>query len=162
MTPVPPITKCRSCSRPIDQTAIANMCNDCRILSNADAMRLCIDPESPNNTVWREPIVQRLIAQMTGEEFIAWRTQIEGIYLDLCRVQQQHGITSSKRRVAKSLEDSIREAEDAGDPIQRQLRNIDPLHKAVDKRAKRKKSLGDLLGVDSKTAEEWMNEDLGL
>lgn len=157
MTPTP---QCKKCNRP-QPDLIAQLCNDCRILSNADAIRLIVDPESPNTSVWREPIIQRLITQMTGDEFVAWRTRQESIYLDICRLQQLYGIVSSKKRIAKSLEDSIREAED-GDSHDRQLRNAEPLRKAAEKRIKRKKSLAQLLGTDDKTAESWMNEDLDL
>lgn len=85
-----------------------NLCDICRILDMSDALRICVDPTSPTPTAHlKEVVEQRIITRMTGDETLRFITNIENVYLELCKVRLLLKPKVTDRRVKLSLEEEI-------------------------------------------------------
>lgn len=142
----------KGCGKDIENSPFP-LCDDCRAIENRDILTMVQDLDTPIQFVTHG--VNKLITQMTGPEAIARIKRIEEVYFAFQKVMHQYGVSENTKRIQRTLREQIDEAHTL-------VKNIDARRTEIKKKDKKKKSVANLLGVDERTAEKWMNEDIDL
>lgn len=166
--------KCRyrNCTLEVPESSDFKMCDACRVLDNRDRVAIILDPTAPSRPAHSEHVIEVLITQMSGAETLRFHSNLEYLYLEMCKVKKLHSPEPTNRRVKLTLEEQIEEGRSAVE--KRSIKN-----KIAKKSAKKKESVLDkqmnLLGCSiecrdnyntgecphAKEAKRIFNDDLG-
>lgn len=102
--------KYRNCQTDIGDAPTFRLCEVCRVLDNADRLRLVMDPTAKFRPVMAQQMVEVMITQMTGEEMLRFQSNAEFVYLEVCKAARLYSPAPTNKRVKMTLQEQIDEA----------------------------------------------------
>lgn len=97
----------RKCQNELGDSPTFKLCDTCRILDNSERLMSVLDPTYANRPRFAVDNIEHFITQMTGEEFIRLQSNLEFVYLEVCKRVLLYKPTQAPKRVKLTLVEQI-------------------------------------------------------
>lgn len=100
---VPKRCNFRGCINELSSDAAFTLCETCRTLYVSERVTLLSDPFSSRATNVKDAITSQLITAMSGSEVLALQTNLQYLYLEVCKIVKLHGLEQATPRSRAKL-----------------------------------------------------------
>lgn len=145
LSQLPQIKKCnfRGCITELAPDAAFNVCETCRVLYVSERITLLNDPFSSRIDVVKDTFIASNIVMMTAQEVLNWQSNLQFMYLEICKIVKLHGLEPTSKRAKQSLEEQIDEARNLTKNVETRSRvNVARAKETLNKLQKQMKALG--------------------